>query len=216
MSIVHKFKHQQPSEDILITNIQNLMRNNGVSEAQLSRQTGIPQPTLHKILSGKTSDPRISTIKTIAEFFNVSVDSLYNENAKQLNTNQHQGVSAPIISWSDCLQAQKFIAKLSANNWDDWVLVDQEFQGSFCLTSKPSMAPYFPKGTILVVDSAETPRDGDLVIVHFKETTEATLRELSLDGPTKMLVPLNDNVEATPYDNNAKILGVVVQSRFSY
>ena len=77
MNVIKKFKHQQPSDDIVIRNLQELMHAKDISEAELSRQTSIPPATIHKILSGKTSDPRISTLKTLADFFQVTLYQLY-------------------------------------------------------------------------------------------------------------------------------------------
>ena len=41
-----------------------------------AREIGVPQPTLHGILSGRTKEPRPSVLRTIADHFGVSVDWL--------------------------------------------------------------------------------------------------------------------------------------------
>jgi len=217
MSNLQKFKHQQPSEDILITNVQKLMRERKLNEAELSRRTEIPKPTLHKILSGKTADPRISTIKILADFFEVTLDDLYQENLSFAHKPLPQGISIPIISWSDSLNAKTVINELTPSNWQQWIIVDgTEDQFLYGLTSKPCFEPYFPRGTILVVDSKQKANDGDLVVVHYPNTNEATLRELSIDGPNRLLMPLNDTYAPDKLDDSIKILGMVVQSRFLY
>ena len=74
MSIIPLHKKEEAGEQSwLVNNIKRLMMAKGLNEAKLAKRTNIPQPTLHKILSGKTEDPRVSTLKLLAEFFNVSL-----------------------------------------------------------------------------------------------------------------------------------------------
>ncbi|WP_282270034.1 XRE family transcriptional regulator [Stenotrophomonas sp. PS02298] len=61
----------------LALNLRELMRHEGgLSENQLSRNTGVPQPTIHRILSGRVEDPRDSTLRPLAEYFGTTVESL--------------------------------------------------------------------------------------------------------------------------------------------
>ena len=78
------------------------------------------------------------------------------------------------------------------------------------------MEPRFPRGTILIVDTQTKPTDGDFVIVHYATTKEATMRELSIDGPHQLLLPLNQNSVSDKLDKSIRIVGTVIQSRFSY
>jgi len=47
-----------------------------LSENQLSRNTGVPQPTIHRILSGRVGDPRDGTLRPLAEYFGVTVEQM--------------------------------------------------------------------------------------------------------------------------------------------
>ena len=57
--------------EVLFENLRQLLMSRGISETELARQTNLPQPTIHKIMSGKTLDPRMSTLKSIASYFEV-------------------------------------------------------------------------------------------------------------------------------------------------
>ncbi|HRR94664.1 MAG TPA: helix-turn-helix transcriptional regulator [Candidatus Paceibacterota bacterium] len=48
----------------------------GISQDKLSKFAGITLHTITKIESGATSDPRIKTIKKIADALNTSIDDL--------------------------------------------------------------------------------------------------------------------------------------------
>lgn len=58
-------------------NIKKLMAEKGVkSVAELSRRIGMPQPTLHRMLSGEVKSPRLKIIQKIADFFRVEANEL--------------------------------------------------------------------------------------------------------------------------------------------
>ena len=54
-----------------------LMAKEGISQSGLSRATGVPQPTINRILSQVTQDPRRDSMAAVADYFGVPIDSLY-------------------------------------------------------------------------------------------------------------------------------------------
>lgn len=60
----------------LATPLAALMRARGISDNQLARALGIPQPTISRIASGKTKEPKASTLRSIADYFGVRTDDL--------------------------------------------------------------------------------------------------------------------------------------------
>lgn len=57
--------------------LSKLMRDNSLSQSALSRATGVPQPTINRILSGVTREPRRDSVVRIANFFGITPESLY-------------------------------------------------------------------------------------------------------------------------------------------
>lgn len=203
--------------DILIENLNHFAKAENIHEAELARQTNIPQPTLHKILTGKTTDPRISTLQILADYFGVTLDTLYTKTDLSRHRGALKGKPIPIISWSDCITYRAVIKKLSPANWKSWIITDREpADHFFALQSKSAMEPHFPKGTILIVDTRVTPKDGDLVVMHFENTNECTVRELSIDGRTEMLLPLNERVKSEKRTKSTRVVGVISESRLLY
>lgn len=204
------------SNDISI-NLYKQMQKYGINEAELSRRTHIPQPTLHKILAGKTEDPRFSTLQQLASFFGLTVDEFVSGIQRSNRQKSSSRInSIPIISWRDCLKGSDFISSLSIREWKEWLSIENAPNGAFGIGSTASAEPRFPRGTTLIVDPNQTPKDGDLVIVQYHHADEATLRELSIDGPNKLLLPINSNFSKDTFNKSMKILGVVVEYRFSY
>lgn len=68
-------KNHKPT---LAQNIRKYREKLGISQDKLSKLAGITLHTIVKIESGATSDPRIDTVKKIAEALGVSVDKLIN------------------------------------------------------------------------------------------------------------------------------------------
>jgi len=56
--------------------LQHLMFNNHISQTDLSKATGVPQPTISRILRGDTKSPKVSSLKKIAAHFDVTLDHL--------------------------------------------------------------------------------------------------------------------------------------------
>lgn len=199
----------------LQANLYKLMRERNLNEANLAKQTNIPQPTLHKILTGKTEDPRASTLKILADFFQTSIDDLLSDKQITQQKNSQTSIqSIPILSWSECI-SYECLAKDSLLTRNEWATCEFISKNAYGLISKPSMEPRFPKGTILIINPEISPEDGDIVVTHYFKTEEATLREYSIDGPTKLLFPLNQRDQPSAPEN-VKILGILIKSIFAY
>lgn len=56
--------------------INKLMKARKTSRYQLAKDTGIPYTTLSNILTNRTKDPQISTLQTIANYFDVPLDHI--------------------------------------------------------------------------------------------------------------------------------------------
>ncbi len=208
---------QHDSDSLLIRNMQALMQHHNLNEAKLARIADIPQPTLHKILAGKTTDPRISTLKILADYFNTSVDDLYMGVSKTslARTTAHVQ-SIPVISWQDCGKGLHFIHRLTPAQWHQWLVVEFLEKHLYALTTKPSMESAFHIGTTLIIDPLKTPKDGDLVIIHYPNSQEATLRKLTIDGPNQLLAAIHPNLRSDELTPEIKLLGIVIQARYTY
>ena len=202
---------------LLVHNIKRLMAAAGLKEANLAKKTFIPQPTLHKILSQKTVDPRISTLKLICDFFNVSLDALMYTPAHERLDLEATGVkrqtqNIPVITWQQCVEAGNFLTLLTPESWDNWQIINVKSDKVVALVSKISMEPMFSAETLVLIDLNAKPVDGDLVAVHYPNTDEATLRQLCLDGPVRRLKSISNEQGYDVYDNHTRIVGVVIQA----
>lgn len=66
--------------------LQALREERGMSQAELSRRSGVAQAIISYIEAGKTPNPRIDTVIALAQVLGVTVDELVKERKKQCPT----------------------------------------------------------------------------------------------------------------------------------
>jgi len=74
------------------------MKQEGISQSGLSRATGVPQPTINRILSQVTQDPRRDSMISIANYFGVPLESLYGSSSSQKSAKKDPKVIEDIFN----------------------------------------------------------------------------------------------------------------------
>lgn len=64
---------------VLSKNIKELLSIYNITISDLSRLTKTPRSTINRLINDEATDPRISTLKSIASYFNISVEDLLSE-----------------------------------------------------------------------------------------------------------------------------------------
>lgn len=200
-------------------NLSELMAIRNTTETKVAQELDIPVMTVRRLLSGETTDPRVYTLKTLADYFNVTVDTLLAPNSK-INPNHLNHHSRPtfipVFDW----ETAKHAGSLELKKWKEWLPITiEQSQGlganAFALESRPSMYPRYSQGTVFVFDPELTPSDGDLVLVNLRENNELTLRSLYIDPPEWELHPINQGAPILKFDKNAhEIVAVVFLTLF--
>lgn len=212
-----------PEDFLDISNILNhVITLHGISEAELSRQIGVPRATINRLVSGRTPDPRASTLKAIAEFFNISVDQLLGKQPLFLGANQSMiatvDTSLPIIDWNQAENWQEVVSRLKPDNHFNWTIADPSHKkGSFALRlNGESMWPQFQEKTILIIEPTEQVKNKDFVIAYIKKNDEIIFRQLTLEGKYKFLKAFNPMFPTIQMGDEDKIIGVVIQTKNTY
>ncbi|MGD9152829.1 MAG: helix-turn-helix domain-containing protein [Gammaproteobacteria bacterium] len=188
-------------------NLSNLLKSHNLNVNQLAQELGIPMMTIRRLALGKTVNPRIATLKLIADYFNITVDSLLEWNNQEIIKNSQKAVPrfVPILTW-ETIKKIKTIKDLNLTNWKEWQPVSLGNKSAistdaFALESKPSMYPRFPQETLFIIDPNIHPADGDIVLVKIKDSNEVTLRELTIDPPERLLHPLTAGSAVLSYSD---------------
>ena len=99
MAKENKLADQKDKTTYLVSNLNKLLSMHKLSVDKLGDRLGIPSMTIRRIVSGETADPRISTLQSIAQYFNISLDSLLGN--QQLTSNDCVPYQVPILPWHE-------------------------------------------------------------------------------------------------------------------
>lgn len=208
----------------LSNNLQQLMRIHGnISVSDLARSTGIPQPTLHHILSGSTKRPRKQLLQAVANFFSVSIDQLNGEESLPNiipNSIKEELMlkTVPIISWE--MLKQWPLVNIKDRGLKEILLNTPITDHSFALIVQNSLLePLFSENTLLIFDYSKQPKDRDLVIVNRGEDLDILFNRLFIDNNYKYIKQnLEDgNAKLVKLDKNIdRIVGTLIEARVQY
>lgn len=188
-------------------NLTTLMTNHKVNSNSLALATKVPQPTIHRILSGESQDPRTATLEPIATYFGVTVSDLREKDVNEIGlTSNTKNACAfvPLIAWT---QAGEIAHMVDVEGSEQIPTTVEKGRHTFALeVVGDAMSPDFPPGTRLIVEPDMGHQAGDYVIVH--SGGQATFKQLVRDGADWYLKPINPQYP-TKSLGNARIIGVV-------
>jgi len=191
-----------------------------MTEAELAREINIPRATINRLTSGKTPDPRASTLNAIAAYFNISVEQLIGK--KPLLDNSQEVISStsetiPVIELNKALEWETLIPQLTTSNHFDFILIDPSTcQGKFAIKVQgESMWPQFQVNTLLIISTDKIVKNRDYVLAYVKETNEIVFRQMMIDGTYKFLQAINSLFPSITFTNEDKVIGTVIQTRLN-
>lgn len=205
------------TSSFLSKNLEFLLKKNGLSSSQLSNDSGIDKPIISRILSGKTTNPQVETLKPIADFFNVTIDQLI---GSEINLDKKHGIVVPInrmlvpvIEWKhipywldikDTYNPSKTIdAKISSS------------QDSFALTiSDDKFEPKFSIHNIIIVDPTLTPKNRDYILTKSNVNDELTIEQVIIENNKTFLKTVCIQFEMREISKPI-CFGVITESHFN-
>lgn len=192
-----------------------LLSERGMRVTELARQVNVPQPTIHRIITGVCESPHLSSLKPIADFFSITVEQL--KGLDPIGSFDHTS-KVPLLNWNEAVDWPSNRSKLKKR---ETLLTDASISPNAyaLIINDASMEPVFPKGTQLVVDPAKPPKDRSYVIAKLENLPEPIFRQLLVDGSSRYLKPLTPDLERykmTLINNNDKILSTLVQAKRDY
>jgi SOS-response transcriptional repressor LexA len=207
-----------------------------LTQAQLADKIGVSQTAINKIEIGATLKPR--NLLEIASALNVDPTWLSRgEKRIILNEKNHIGglnrrssviikntssdkiehLMMPVISWVQAgTWCESVLFSTIEDEFTEWYPCPEKHSPqAFALKVRgESMYPDFIDGDIIYVDPEVKAENGSCVIIIQNGDTEATFKQLIVDGSNRYLKALNPNwptqfIEVLP---DARICGVVIGS----
>jgi transcriptional regulator with XRE-family HTH domain len=181
-----------------VATVKRLQFEAGVNDAELSRAINLDQGTLSRILTGKTTDPRLSTITAIAKFFSVPLSTLLAEPTDRF---------IPLLTQSELgIDIDDFFSK---NNHRFWIKTENtSSQFAVVLDAKPRSEP-LPGGTIIVIGAYATLTLGDLIL-YAKDKHHHSIIKISQINPL-LGFDIETPKNRTQFKIGSNIVGKVIQ-----
>lgn len=220
MSLVLHSDLTEKKTDRLARNLSYLMTRQRVKESDLARALNLPYVTIHRLVTGETTDPRLSTLQQLARYFSITLDELIGEKLP-LNASEElfQIRKVPLLNW-EIIADPEWKTHIEWNTWENWEPIalrhkEQLSLNAYALKTRHGMQPRFPLGTLLVIDPNVQAKDGDLIIVRLRADNAVSLRRLLVDPPSYQLESLTENIPNLEYNSQKHhLIGVVVLTLF--
>ena len=182
-------------DNILSKTLKSLMYYSNKRTVDIVNNTIIPRPTVYKIVTGETKNPKPQYLSELANYFNVTTDQLrgltpieWNCFAPSIRLSFHKSKQLPVYLW------EKY------NEWQNELLVSGEKRfittnkivssNSFALEIRDSsMEPLFNKGAIIIIDTEIQFKNGAYVIAKINNISPVVCRQLVIDIDKKYLKP---------------------------
>ncbi len=189
----------------------------GWSAAELARRASLSQPTVWALEKGKTQEVKHSTLQRIAAATGKHIAFFTGGKEDNVSTDVNQYRRVPLISWVQAGRPRPAADPYhpsAPENWEDVTVAVSAETFALKVRGDSMVGPDgsgFPEGTIIIVDPNVEARNGDYVVVRFQNSDEATFKRLVVDGPLKLLRPLNPTYPTITITDDARLCGVVVE-----
>lgn len=212
--------------------LSHLIHKHSIRPSQLAKLTGVPQPTVHRMVTGTCPKPHKSSLTPIADYFDLTVEQLKGkESIPGLNIHKLDSsdgwAAVPLVDW---------------NHLSTWPLAEYDYQltehGVQTQKRKQTMtytdadistkafATYitndyasnqFPTNTLTIFDPEKTPQNGCYVLLRNNDGNVSFCQMLLKNGQSTFTMVKN-TISSTSNikHNDAKIIGVLAQARIDY
>ncbi|MGX5056252.1 helix-turn-helix domain-containing protein [Enterobacter asburiae] len=191
-------------------NLTYLMQLKGIDSQQLSDRIGVGIATIKNLKRG-VGNPTISTLLSIADFFNVSIGALTDQlldGEKTISANNARVL--PLIKFNE---TEAFLEKKALHTDTYTTEVDNEEDDSLFVVEITSRAlqPELDKGTLCVISRKEEYYDGDIVLLKIKDYPLCFRRIfIGNDGYQFCNISMGTEMEMKQY-TDFQIIGVMLK-----
>lgn len=205
--------------------IKQLRNQKGITQTELGKILGVEKSTI-SLYENNNSSPNYETLKTIAQYFNVTTDYLLgNEETNTPNASTQEEASEyikiPVLGLVKAGLPSDAIEEIL--DWEeipkDWLRGGKEY---FALEiSGDSMTPRMEEGDVIIVQKQQWCNNGDIMVVRVNGD-EATVKKVLLQENGILLVATNPEYPPIFYSKKdirelpVEYLGKVVELRGKY
>lgn len=196
----------------LANNLQTLLDKHNLKISHLSQEIDVTISTLSKLINRQIEDPRATTLKQIATYFNVTIDELLGLNTVKVKQGgiSKQFSNIPIYS-AEQIQKINSLAHVNANGHKLLEIDNSNDDYFISHATGLAMMPLFNETTQILFRKAESANNKQFVLYHNTKTNVIALRQLLVDGDSKILKPTNSDFPIIEITDDDKIIAVAVE-----
>ena len=201
----------------LADNLKQLLNKHKINLTQLSVKSGIDKPRISRILSGKTTNPQIDTLRPIANFLKISLDQLVGDSP--IPTDTSYGIVVPIN--------RLLIPIIEWNHIPYWMDIKEQFMPRETIDAKSNVSPHsfavilktkeyglkIAEGTTLVIDPTATLQNRDYFFTE-DDDNKIAIKQFIVEKDKIFLKKVGNSFEMKKSKKNYKNYGVVVEANF--
>jgi transcriptional regulator with XRE-family HTH domain len=181
--------------------LKNFMFKKNLKSAELARLTGLPQPTVHRIVEGDSIRPHRDSLEALAKFFNITVpqlqgiDPIEELEVTVANPMPEGWRKIPVYNWDNVVSfAKSNKSEIQTGRAETLTNADVNDAGFLIELTDESMYPQFPAGTEIIVNTEYEPMDREMVVVYLKHLDKAFFRMILFNGAERFVRPLNPDL----------------------
>lgn len=189
-------------------NLNQLIRESNITIKELSEFTSVPSSTIYGIMNKHSSEPKLSTIFTIANFFNISVSQLIGEISLSINE-----MTIPLLSWDKINEKTGGIEIDVNTNNIKYISTDYETTNPMiALEFDNSLSYKYKDGGIILLEVSRNFKANEILLVCIEET-KPVLKKVIEEGPHIFLESISHDIPAIKLNDTIKIIGIVREVR---
>ncbi len=195
-----------------------LMSEANIDESKLARACNISLASLSRIKNNPESNPTISTLRPVAEFFNISIDQLLGYSPIEKKKSPIKKIAViqnnDVFNWLD--------NKTTKNPIAQWLIYEHSASDyTFAINHKLNTNNNIFTHCLLIVDPKRCLAHEDIAFIYNKKIGNYFLRKISIDDQEKVfLSPIepgfSDYIALDTCSVNIQIIGVVIETRLQY
>ncbi len=170
--------------------LRRLRRERKLSQGALASALQITQQAVGKWETGR-SQPDPEMLRRVADFFEVSVDTLLGGGSFSSRVSSYSAASEHLIPVVGTVRAGFGALALEEDCGVEYARVKDPENYFYLIVRGNSMEPRIQDGDLALVHRQSTLEDGDLGVVVFGEDGEGTLKKLIRRGNAVILQPFN-------------------------
>lgn len=195
--------------DSIIEKIGALAESQNMSISELSRRSGLSQPTTHRIMTGQSKSPKLQSLYALAEAVGADIPTLIKETPASYNSSN---VPLKRISNSGVIDDTGEYIHCPFDRVGDGFAF--KVTQVFGLAMQPATGRAFPEGSIVFVDKGQAKdcAHGDIVAALVQPENVFVFRVLQRLGGSSSLIALNSAYPPISSDFIVigKVLGAVL------